>query len=109
MLLDDGLGFWQPVEEDLREKVVFGLVLHTSHQEQPYDVVLGVVPAGYHLVVHKAQGDLLVKSMLSFVISDQNVGRVKPSNQISNHKVQDVATSQYYVVVNSDEGHFGLG
>lgn len=64
--------------------MVLSLVLHSSHQEQPYNIVLKVVPAGDDLMIHKTQWNLLFKSMLSFVISDEHVGRIKPSYQISN-------------------------
>ena len=54
MLRDDGFSFGKSVEEYLREQMVFGLVLHTTHEEQPDDVVLEIVSAGSDLMVHKA-------------------------------------------------------
>lgn len=68
VLSNDALDLRQPVEWNLWEQVVLSLELHASHQHQPPEVLLRVVPARDDLVINKAHIHFLVDAVLPFVV-----------------------------------------
>jgi hypothetical protein len=95
--LDDGNCIGQSVEGNLGEHVVLNLILHSSHQDEPEEIGLLIIPAGYNLVVDEAMFDILIIPDFSFMISDQDKRRVKPSEKVSQQEVQQVV-----IVVKND-------
>ena len=71
-LSDDWDGVGESIEWNLREKVVFCLELHASHQDDPEKVCLFVVSACDYLMLDKRVIDLLIVPVFPFMISDQN-------------------------------------
>ena len=93
MLGDDAFRLWEPVEWNLREKMVFGLVLHATHHHQPPEPLGVVVAAGTDLMVNKGLTlEVSIYSGFSLVISDQHMSRIKSSNKHSDYKLQPVST-----------------
>lgn len=74
LLRNYALGDRQVVEGDLGEKVMFGLVLHASHDCQPEEPLIRIVPAGYDLVFDKIIFDLIVIPSLSLMVPKKQVG-----------------------------------
>ena len=70
LLLNDGDGVGQPIKGNLGEHMVFSLVLHSAHQDEPEEVSLFVVSAGNDLVINEVVLDLFVVPELPFVVSD---------------------------------------
>lgn len=64
--------------------------LHSSHEDEPEEVGLLVVSAGDDLVFNEGVFDLLIVSVFPFVVSNEDKGRVEPSQEISQQKVQKV-------------------
>jgi hypothetical protein len=73
-IADDGFYGRQAVEGNLREEMVFGLELHSAHQQQPEEVLVSVVSAGLDLVVHEGHLWVLFEADLVLVVSDQDDG-----------------------------------
>lgn len=76
--MDDDLGCGQPIEGYLREEMMFGLILHSAHHQQPEDILLSVISAGDDLVVDIGNIRLLCVGLLPLVVADQHKGRVEP-------------------------------
>ena len=53
--------------------MMFSLVLHSSHQQQPEKIFVSIVSAGRDLVINEGHVGILSKSDFSFVISNQNI------------------------------------
>lgn len=85
-----GDGFGQIVERNLGEKMMFGLELHSSHQDYPEWIAFSIVSARYYLMVDEGGFDFLWISFFPFVISDQNIGGEKPRKEFSKEEVNDV-------------------
>lgn len=49
--------------------MVFGLVLHASHEQEPKEVFLSVISAAAYLVVDEGHVGVLSKSLLVLVVS----------------------------------------
>lgn len=81
--LDDRDGIGKSVEWDLREKMVFSLELHASHEDKPEEVGLFIVSAGDDLVVNEGMFDLFGIGVFSFVISNKDKGGVESSQKVS--------------------------
>jgi hypothetical protein len=72
--------------------VVFGLVLHSSHQQQPEEIVMGVVSTGDDLVVDEGHFWVFLEPDFSLVVADEDIGGVEPCDQAADHKFDKVAS-----------------
>lgn len=52
--------------------MMFCLVLHTSHHQQPEEVLVSVVSAGDDLMIHKSPFWVIFEPLLLLVVSDEN-------------------------------------
>jgi len=68
--MDDGFSYWETVERDLREKMMFGLILHSSHQKKPEEVLFFIVTAGENLVINVGYIESLFVSFFALMVSD---------------------------------------
>lgn len=68
--MDDAFSCWETIERDLREKMMFGLELHSSHQKKPEEVLFSIVTAGKNLVVNEWNVQILFISFLAFMVSN---------------------------------------
>jgi hypothetical protein len=64
---------WQTIERNLGEQMMFSLVLHASHQQQPEKIFVCIVSAAYELVIDVRHLGILSKSDFSFMVSNQHV------------------------------------
>lgn len=89
--------------------MVFSLILHSSHQDQPEKVGLFIVSACNHLMFNERVLYFFIVSVLSFVISDQNECRIEASNQLTDKEVSQglVIVGQDHVV-DADANQFNL-
>ena len=100
---DDRNCIGKAVERNLGEKVVFSLELHAAHEDEPEEVGVFVVSAGDDLVVDEGVLNFFVISVFSFVVSNQDKGRVEASQQVAQHKVEQViVVVEDYGVVDSN-------
>lgn len=76
--MNDDLGSGEAIEWYLREEMVFRLILHSSHHQQPEDILLPVISAADDLVVDIWDIWLLSEGLLPLVVANQHKGRVKP-------------------------------
>lgn len=76
--MNDDLGSGEAIEGYLREEMVFRLILHSSHHQQPEDILLPVISAGDDLVVDIRDIWFLGVGLLPLVVADQHKGRVEP-------------------------------
>ena len=90
LIFDQVFASWQSIEGHLREKMMFSLVLHSSHQQKPEKIFMLVVSASNDLVINEGHVGILSKSDFSFVISDQDICWIETSNQTSDNKVQEI-------------------
>lgn len=68
--MDDGFSCWETVERDLREKMMFGLKLHSSHQKKPEEILFFVVTAGENLMIDVGDIEILLISFFALMVSD---------------------------------------
>ena len=69
---------------------MFSLELHSTHDDKPEEVCVFVVSAGDDLVVDERMLNFLIVSVFPFMVSNQNEGRVEPSQEVAQQKVQQV-------------------
>ena len=72
--MNDDVCVGKAIEGNLREEMVFSLILHASHEQQPKEVFLFVISTGAYLVVHEGHVRILSEPLLVLVISHQNNG-----------------------------------
>ena len=70
--------------------MMLSLVLHASHQQQPEKVLVCIVSAAYQLVIDVRHLRVLSKSNFSFMIANQDVGRIESSDEAADDKVNEV-------------------
>jgi hypothetical protein len=90
LFLDDRLAGRQTVERNLREKMMFCLVLHTAHHQEPEEVLVAVVTASDNLVIHKGHLGVLCKPLLLLVVADEDESGVEAGEEGADEPVEQV-------------------
>jgi hypothetical protein len=71
-LSDDLFAVGKTVKGNLREEVMFGLVLHPAHHQQPEEIIISVVARCGNLMIDKAHVGIFCIPNFLFVISDED-------------------------------------
>jgi len=85
LTLDDVLDGWETIERNLREKMMFSLVLHATHQQQPENIFVLVVSAGLDLMVDETHLRVFLVSDLIFVVTNQDEGSIEATDEHTNN------------------------
>ena len=106
---DDCFAGGETVEGDLREEMVFSLILHSAHKQQPEQIFVFVVSAGDDLVVDEGHFRVDWEPFLFFVVADEYEGGVEAGEEFADDPVEDVGSEDVEAgVVGEDEGDVEL-
>ena len=72
--------------------MVFSLELHSSHHNQPEQVLMFVITAGDNLVIDECHLRVLLETYLLLVVADQDVSRIETCQQLTENEVDEVST-----------------
>ena len=80
---------------------MFGLVLHSTHKDEPENTSFPIVPTGNDLMVHEGSFNLFRVSLFSFVVSDQNKGRIEACNELTQKEIDQILSKiEQHKIVN---------
>jgi hypothetical protein len=72
--------------------MMLSLELHSSHNQQPKNILLPIVAATDNLMMDKRHVRVGLEPLLSLVVTDQQVGRIQPPNQLTDKPIHQIGT-----------------
>jgi len=90
LIVNDSLCFGETIEGNLREQMVFRLVLHASHQKERENIMERVVSACSDLMFKEIHINFTLEFMFIFMVSNENRCSKETRNQLGHQKYPEI-------------------